>query len=69
MNTVLFLNECVCKDGYYMDGGICMPCGFKCNTCENDARHCRDCADSRTNAPACDECPYGLFDDDLHVEC
>jgi len=68
-NTILKLNECVCKDGYYMEGGICTPCGFKCDTCVDKADNCTKCTDVRTNLPKCDECPKGFFDDNKNEEC
>jgi len=52
-----------------MDGAVCRTCGFKCLTCEGTETNCITCADSRLEAPACDVCPTGKFDDNASVDC
>jgi len=60
---------CPCVSGFYEEDEICKACNFKCLECEMDAENCTVCADSRLNLPACDECPVGMYDDDIHVDC
>jgi len=64
-------DECPCPYGYFELTGSpeCYACSFRCAVCERDADNCTECADSRLNAPYCDECPEGKFDDGIHVDC
>lgn len=52
---------CVCKEGFYDEGGICKPCSSGCATCTS-ATKCTQCvaAANSTNNGAC-SCPQSYF--------
>ena len=66
-------NQCVCKDGYYMDGDTCMECNSICKTCENQVS-CESCNEhfslnEQTNLCECDKGYYYDTSTSLCLEC
>lgn len=39
----LLNNNCLCKEGFYDNGGVCIACDVKCRTCANTATNCLAC--------------------------
>lgn len=71
-NRVLTLNKCLCREGYFDNGGLmCQKCSYKCLTCDIFADNCTSCPSTSlrtTPAPLCD-CQIGFYDDGVNTLC
>lgn len=57
-------------DGYYKSGSSCLPCNYKCETCDNGSTclSCKSGVGRLDNAPTCG-CGDDYYDDNSNINC